>query len=199
MFRKICSIMMLIIICITSVCPASFVYATESSADGEQIPLRIQLMKKQGQKGYVEHGEVKGVSGLLQGDCILIDLEWICNALGIVYEIKEEQVTKPSSNKIQQTENGEKLPIRIVKKATNTITKKQIYLWKTKDSSLKFVLQVGAMQAYATSSYLGQISVDLGGKVVEKDGKIYVPFTMFLNIFNSDITFEKDDAITLYP
>ena len=61
MFRKFCSIIMLIVICITSVCPVSFVYAVESNADGQQIPLRIQLMKKQGQKGYVEHGEVKGV------------------------------------------------------------------------------------------------------------------------------------------
>ena len=60
-------------------------------------------------------------------------------------------------------------------------------------------MQVGAVQAYATSPYLGQISVNLGGRVVEKEDKIYVPFTMFLNIFNSDITFEKDDAITLYP
>lgn len=156
---------MVLVLCIGFASPISVAYAAESNADGQQIPLRIQIMKEQGQKGFVEQGSVRGVYGLLQKDCILIDLAWICNALGIVYEVKEGF----------------------------------IYLWKTEDSSLKFVLKVGASQAFATSPYLGQISVDLGGTVVEKEEIIYVPFTMFLNIFNSHVTFEKKDAITLWP
>ena len=176
---------MVLVICISFASPISAAYAAESNADGQQIPLRIQLMKEQGQKGVVEQGSVKGVYGLLQKDCILIDLAWICNALGIVYEVKEEYVE-------QKDTKGKKV-------SSDTLTETFIYLWKTEDSSLKFVLKVGASQAFATSPYLGQISVDLGGTVVEKEEIIYVPFIMFLNIFNSNVTFEKKDAITLWP
>ena len=64
---------------------------------------------------------------------------------------------------------------------------------------MQYIFKIGAEKAFTYSPYLGEIVVDLGAKVTEQDGKIYVPLIMFLNLFESNYTIDEENVINLYP
>ena len=81
----------------------------------------------------------------------------------------------------------------------NIDTQKTIRIRKNENNYLQYIFKIGAEKAFTYSPYLGEIVVDLGAKVTEQDGKIYVPLIMFLNLFESNYTIDEENVINLYP
>lgn len=173
------------------------VFAAENAVIEENLTLCIQMIKEE-DGDFKKNGNAEYVSGLQIDDCVLIDLEWISDKLGLLMQItdaekKDNSVTKDMSYDIRKYQEGQE------KTFANIDTQKTIRIRKNENNYLQYIFKIGAEKAFTYSPYLGEIVVDLGAKVTEQDGKIYVPLIMFLNLFESNYTIDEENVINLYP
>ena len=195
--RRLLCIILSIILGITPILQTFPVFATENSVVTENLSLYIQMMQK-GEDNFEKNGSTEYVSGLRIDDCVLIDLQWISNKLGLLVEITDikenkNSVSEDMSYDIKKYQEGQE------KVFSKSNAGKVILIRKSQSNYLPFILKTDSEKAYIYSPYLGEIIVDLGGKVTEQDGKIYVPFTMFLNLFDSYYILDEENMINLYP
>lgn len=195
--RKLLCIILSIILGTAPILQTFLVFATENSVVTESLSLYIQMMQK-GEDKFEKNGSAEYVSGLQIDDCVLIDLEWISNKLGLLVEVidvaqKDNLNTEDMSYDIQKYQEGQE------KVFANDSTKKAIRIRKAENIYLQFILKTGSEKAFTYSPHLGEIVVDLGAEVTEQDGKVYVPFTMFLNLFDSYYILDEENVINLYP
>lgn len=198
MFRK--RLLCIVLSIISMICPilqSIPVLAMENSTINENISMHIQMMVKQ-KDSFGKSGSAEYVSGLQIDDCVLIDLEWLSKKLGLLVKIIEPSGQNTSVNKemsydIRKYQEVEKEAF------SQNKTGKAIIIRKTENNCLQFILKVGSEKAFTYSPYLEEIKVDLGAEVTEQDGKIYVPFTMFLNLFDSHYVLDEENIINLYP
>lgn len=192
--RRLLCIIVSIILGIIPVLQTVPAYAAENSVMAENLSLSIQMMQKEKDK-FEKNGSAEYVSGLKIDDCILIDLEWIANKLGLLVEIIEvkQKNKEEMSYDIRKYQEGQE------KVFANNSENRAICIRKAENIYLQFVLKEGSEKAFTYSPHLGEMVVDLGAKVTEQQGKIYVPFTMFLNLFDSCYILDEENVINLYP
>lgn len=200
--------LLLIVTLLTSVCPVRVQAADEEMQDGR---VSVRTMKFSEKSGYKQDGTEEKIDVLVQNETLLVDVNWLCDKLHFVYDVRdgEQGFLWQTENAGSVHINGADMNIKDIpemgkilagyaKAFHNFSGGKELRIRKTYDSPIIFFLRTGSEQAYAYSRYMGDLNADLGANVVEKDGTIYVPFTMFLNLIDSYYCMDGD-TIVLYP
>lgn len=141
--------------------------ADDSSSKYPDFQMKINLMELTEDGLYEETGS-EYTDILIDNEFILIDLEWICEKLGLVYT---------------QMVNG---------------SGDAAYKVRKPETCLEFNFKANEKTAIASSPYMGEIIANLGTEIIAYNGKVWIPFVMFLNLFDSQIQI-MDGEIYLYP
>ncbi len=198
----------LIVALLVSVCPVK-VQATDEEAQEGRVSVRTMKFGEKG--GYEQDGAEERINVLVQNETLLVDVDWLCDKLHFVYDVRdgEQGFLWQAENADSVHINGADMNIKDIPEMGKMLAGyakafrdfsggKELRIRKTYDSPIIFFLRTGSEQAYAYSRYMGDLNADLGANVVEKDGTIYVPFTMFLNLIDSYYCMDED-TIVLYP
>lgn len=198
----------LIVALLVSVCPVK-VQATDEEAQEGRVSVRTMKFGEKG--GYEQDGTEERINVLVQNETLLVDVDWLCDKLHFVYDVRDgkQSFLWQAENADSVHINGADMNIKDIPEMGKMLAGyakafrdfsggKELRIRKTYDSPIIFFLRTGSEQAYAYSRYMGDLNADLGANVVEKDGTIYVPFTMFLNLIDSYCCMDGD-TIVLYP
>lgn len=198
----------LIVALLVSVCPVK-VQATDEEAQEGRVSVRTMKFGEKG--GYEQDGAEERINVLVQNETLLVDVDWLCDKLHFVYDVRdgEQGFLWQAENADSVHINGADMNIKDIPEMGKMLAGyakafrdfsggKELRIRKTYDSPIIFFLRTGSGQAYAYSRYMGDLNADLGANVVEKDGTIYIPFTMFLNLIDSYYCMDED-TIVLYP
>lgn len=191
-----------------SVCPVK-VQATDEEAQEGRVSVRTMKFGEKG--GYEQDGTEERINVLVQNETLLVDVDWLCDKLHFIYDVRdgEQGFLWQAENADSVHVNGADMNIKDIPEMGKMLAGyakafrdfsggKELRIRKTYDSPIIFFLRTGSEQAYAYSRYMGDLNADLGANVVEKDGTIYVPFTMFLNLIDSYYCMDGD-TVVLYP
>lgn len=198
----------LIVALLISVCPVKVQAADEEAQEGR---VSVRTMKFGEKGGYEQDGTEERINVLVQNETLLVDVDWLCDKLHFIYDVRdgEQGFLWQAENADSVHINGADMNIKDIPEMGKMLAGyakafrdfsggKELRIRKTYDSPIIFFLRTGSEQAYAYSRYMGDLNADLGANVVEKDGTIYVPFTMFLNLIDSYYCMDGD-TIVLYP
>ena len=141
--------------------------ADDSSSKYPDFQMKINLMELTEDGLYEETGS-EYTDILINNEFVLIDLEWICEKLELVYT---------------QMVNG---------------SGDTVYKVRKPETCLEFNFKANEKTAIASSPYMGEIKANLGTEIIAYNGKVWIPFVMFLNLFDSQIQI-MDGEIYLYP
>lgn len=191
-----------------SVCPVKVQAADEEAQEGR---VSVRTMKFGEKGGYEQDGTEERINVLVQNKTLLVDVDWLCDKLHFIYDVRdgEQGFLWQAENADSVHVNGADMNIKDIPEMGKMLAGyakafrdfsggKELRIRKTYDSPIIFFLRTGSEQAYAYSRYMGDLNADLGANVVEKDGTIYVPFTMFLNLIDSYYCMDGD-TVVLYP
>ena len=191
-----------------SVCPVKVQAADEEAQEGR---VSVRTMKFSEKGGYEQDGTEERINVLVQNETLLVDVDWLCDKLHFIYDVRdgEQGFLWQAENADSVHVNGADMNIKDIPEMGKMLAGyakafrdfsggKELRIRKTYDSPIIFFLRTGSEQAYAYSRYMGDLNADLGANVVEKDGTIYVPFTMFLNLIDSYYCMDGD-TVVLYP
>ena len=191
-----------------SVCPVKVQAADEEAQEGR---VSVRTMKFGEKGGYEQDGTEERINVLVQNETLLVDVDWLCDKLHFIYDVRdgEQGFLWQAENADSVHVNGADMNIKDIPEMGKMLAGyakafrdfsggKELRIRKTYDSPIIFFLRTGSEQAYAYSRYMGDLNTDLGANVVEKDGTIYVPFTMFLNLIDSYYCMDGD-TVVLYP
>lgn len=198
----------LIVALLISVCPVKVQAADEEAQEGR---VSVRTMKFGEKGGYEQDGTEERINVLVQNETLLVDVDWLCDKLHFIYDVRdgEQGFLWQAENADSVHINGADMNIKDIPEMGKMLAGyakafrdfsggKELRIRKTYDSPIIFFLRTGSEQAYAYSRYMGDLNADLGANVVEKDGTIYVPFTMFLNLIDSYYCMDGD-TVVLYP
>ncbi|GAA6396757.1 lectin-like protein [Solibaculum mannosilyticum] len=198
-----------LILAIVSTClPASL--ATVSAEESYEIKKVSFQMMRSGEDGhYVEDGSLEQQNVMIKNSCLLVDLSWIKEKLGLSMDIVENSDNISNrlsnhlkSNSLLKSHYYSEMLEGYTDAFPDKLSGAEFKLSKP-ESTLSFYLREGSDMAYAYSPYLGNISTKLGApltRTANEDGTTtyWVPLVMFLNLFDSFLSTDSG-YVCIYP